>query len=588
MLDSIQSPDQLSSLCIEELEQLAAEIRQRIVEILSKTGGHLASNLGSVELTLALHFVFDSPIDQFIFDVSHQTYTHKMLTGRLGQFQRLRQYKGLCGFSYPPESPHDLFHAGHAGTALSLGLGCATSRDLNGEEHHVIPVIGDATLSCGLSLEALNNIPSDLKRFLVILNDNAMSISQNVGGISSILQEVSCQRLGSASFFEQFGLSYVGPIDGHDLRKLIPLLEAVKHSEKPLLLHLLTQKGQGISPAEKDPITYHGVKPFNPTTYKFIPHPAPSPTFPKVLGRELVKMGEEDEDLVVITPAMSVGSSLIDFFQKFPHRGFDVGIAEGHAVTFAGGIAKGGKRVICSIYSTFLQRALDNLFHDVALQELPVVFTIDRGGLSGPDGSTHHGIFEIGFLRMMPEMVICQPRDGQLLAELLNESFSWRRPTAIRFPNQSTNGPSLPSKKRPLGQGEKLADGKDLAILALGHMTKSAMQVRSLLLEMGIEASVLDPIFVKPLDQELLRNELKSHRRLVTLEEHSLKGGLAAEVREQLSGFSFDHLALGIPDTFVPHGGYGDLIEELGLSPKRIVQSIEHHFSFKRQPLEVG
>ncbi|MBA2727631.1 MAG: 1-deoxy-D-xylulose-5-phosphate synthase, partial [Parachlamydiaceae bacterium] len=450
ILKTINSPQDLKKLNIGQLGKLAEEIRQRIIEVLSVNGGHLASNLGSVELTLAMHYVFDSPNDKFLWDVSHQTYTHKMLTERNDRFPTIRQHKGLCGFSHPKESPHDHFHAGHAGTALSLALGMATTRDLCSQQGYVVPVIGDATLTCGMSLEALNNISRDLKKFIVILNDNEMSISQNVGAITKILSRIlsnpttnkihqeldsfiskipsygsalskqghkfteSVKNLVSpAAYFEQYGLSYIGPIDGHDVRKIIEILEGVKNSQWPVIIHLLTKKGQGMESAINNPVSYHGAKPFNVETGEFLPATSTKPTFPKIFGSHLLKMAEKDSSIVAVTPAMTAGSCLDEFIQKYPNRCFDVGIAESHAVTFSGGLAHGGKlKVVTSIYSTFLQRAFDNLFHDVCLQEKPVVFAIDRAGISGPDGSTHHGIYDISFLNAMPNMVICQPRDG--------------------------------------------------------------------------------------------------------------------------------------------------------------------------------
>lgn len=436
LLDRITSPDDLKNFSLGVLDELAVEIRQRIIDVLAINGGHLASNLGIVELTLALHKVFDSPDDKFIFDVSHQSYPHKMLTGRINKFDKIRQFRGLCGFSNPKESPHDHFYAGHAGTALSLALGVAKNRDLAKRHEHIMPILGDASLTCGLTLEALNNIPKDLRRFIVILNDNKMSISQNVGAMTHILsrflnnpksnkiyQEVESilskipnygqtlakqghkfkeslkNLVSTAPFFEQFNLAYVGPVDGHDLSKLIPMLEALKDGNQPVLLHVVTVKGKGMDTATENPISYHGCKPFDKVTGLFLPS-ASKPTFPQIFGRHISKMAENDPTLVTVTPAMPAGSCLDDFMTRFPERCLDVGIAEGHAVTFCGGIAYGKKmKVVCSIYATFFQRAFDNLFQDVCLQELPVIFAVDRGGISGPDGSTHHGIYDIAFLK---------------------------------------------------------------------------------------------------------------------------------------------------------------------------------------------
>ncbi len=621
-LEKIHSPAYLKQLSLNELEELAQEIRDRIIDVLSVTGGHLASNLGTVELTLALHYVFHSPDDTFIFDVSHQTYTHKLLTGRNdGRFDKIRGSGGLNGFAHPKESEHDHFYAGHAGTALSLALGMARARDLVGNREHVIPIIGDATLTCGLSLEALNNITRDLSRFIVILNDNEMSISKNVGGITNILSRLlsnpttskwkhdleslvskipvygsSLAKKGvkltesvknlvsSAPFFEQFGLSYIGPIDGHDIKKLVAILQAAKDFPMPLIIHTYTKKGQGVKRAERDPISYHGAKPFDPVTCEFHPSTSNKPTFPKIFGKHIVEMGEKNRRLSVITPAMSLGSCLDPFHAKFPHRFFDVGIAEGHAVTFAGGLAKSGELdVVCSIYATFFQRALDNLFQDVCLQEIPVVFAVDRAGLSPGDGATHHGIYEIAFYRTMPNMVVCQPRNGHLLKELMESAFSWKKPTAIRYPNLPTEEGNEPIQFRPLGKGEILAEGEDLLIIALGHQCNAALKLREDLKKQGVEATVVDPIFVKPLDTELLGKLLLKHNRIVTIEEHSLKGGLGSEINDFLMSHDFGQvevLNFGIPEMYIEQGGYEDLLNEIGLTPEKMALRILAHFSF--------
>lgn len=622
LLSRLSHPREIRSLEREELRQLAQEIRQKIIDVLSVTGGHLASNLGIVELTLALHTVFDSPEDKFLFDVSHQSYVHKLLTGRFSQFHKIRQFKGLCGFTNPKESPHDHFYAGHAGTALSLGLGVAKTRDLTRKEDHVIPILGDASLTCGLTLEALNNIPKDLQRFLVILNDNNMSISQNVGAITNILsrflsnplsnklyQEIlsmlsKVPNLGSflakqgqkftesiknlvstAPFFEQFGLSYVGPVDGHDLDCLIDTLSALKNSTKPVLLHVLTTKGKGMETAINNPTCYHGCKPFDKVTGKFHAQSGSS-TFPQIFGKHLLEMAEKDPSLVAITPAMPAGSCLESFMEKFPDRCLDVGIAEGHSVTFSGGIAYGKKmKVVCSIYATFLQRAFDNLFHDVCLQELPVVFAIDRGGISGPDGSTHHGIYDISFLNAMPNMVICQPRDGHLLKELLESCFQWNRPTAIRYPNMTTEEKEAPLQTRELGTAEILAEGQEIVCIALGHMCHIALQARELLKNEGILMTVIDPVFLKPLDTDLLYRELSSHRFVITLEEHALQGGLASIINSFIVQNGLNHLSVlnfGIPDTFLEQGSHKELLSELGLTPEKIAAKVLSEFSFSK------
>ncbi len=621
-LPTIQQPEDIKNLSLQQLTQLASEIRSRIINVMSVNGGHLASNLGAVELTIALHRVFNSPDDKFIWDVSHQSYVHKLLTGRNSRFDKIRKYKGLCGFTNPKESPHDHFYAGHAGTALSLALGVAKSRDLKRENDYVIPIIGDATLTCGMSLEALNNISKHLKKFIVILNDNNMSISQNVGAITHILsrmlsnptsnklyQEIdtivskipsygpllskqshkiteSLKNLVSpAAFFEQYGLSYIGPIDGHNIEKMIEVFENLKDSNWPVVIHVLTNKGQGMPEAINNPTSYHGAKPFSIETGKFHPATTTRPTFPKIFGSHLLKMAEEDPDIVTVTPAMSAGSCLDDFMNKFPDRCLDVGIAEAHSITFCGGLAYGNKlKVVGSIYSTFLQRAFDNLFHDVCLQELPVVLGIDRAGISGPDGSTHHGIYDISFLNAMPNMIIAQPRNGQVLRELLQSSFSWKRPTAIRYPNMVTDDAQEPLQYRPLGKGELLAIGNDILIIALGHMIDTAFQVREILAQEGVSVAILDPIFVKPLDADLLQKLLATHLRIVTIEEHSVVSGMGSILNNFLMREGFNQvqvLNFGIPETFVEQGSNTELLDELGLSPLKICARILNHFTLK-------
>lgn len=628
LLSTINSPEDLKKFSLNQLTELAAEIRERIIEVLSVNGGHLASNLGAVELTLALHKVFDSPDDKFIWDVSHQTYVHKLLTGRKELFHKIRQFKGLCGFCHPKESPHDHFYAGHAGTALSLALGVAKNRDLTKRQEYVVPIIGDATLTCGLSLEALNNISRDLKRFIVILNDNAMSISENVGAITHILSRILSNPLttklheeldtivskipsyGSAIakqghkitasiknlvspavFFEHYGLTYIGPIDGHDIKKMIDVFEGLKGCTWPVVVHVLTKKGLGMDEAIKNPISYHGARPFSIDTGKFLPVTSTKPTFPKIFGAHLLKMAETDPSLVAVTPAMSAGSCLDGFMKKFPDRCIDVGIAESHAITYAGGIAYGRKmKVVASIYSTFLQRAFDNLFHDICLQELPVVFAIDRAGISGPDGATHHGIYDISFLNAMPNMVITQPRNGHVLKELLESSFSWGMPTAIRYPNMATEEPEGPINYRELGKGEILAEGSDILLISLGHMNNSALKIRELLLPYGIKATVMDPVFVKPLDSELLCKLLLTHTTIVTIEEHSAICGLGAIVNNFLMSHGYSHVQVlncGIPETFLDQGSHAELINEIGLTPEKITQRIVSQFSLQKATVGV-
>ena len=623
LLDKIESPKDIRDMPIHDLNTLASEIRERIIEVMAVNGGHLASNLGAVELTIALHKCFSSPYDKFIWDVSHQTYTHKILTGRNKDFSKIRQHNGLCGFSNPKESPHDHFYAGHAGTALSLALGVAKTRDLTNDNNYIIPIIGDATLTCGMSLEAMNNISKDMKKFILILNDNAMSISENVGAITKILSRIlnnpttdkiyhevdaliskipsvgetiskhgqkiteSIKNLVSpAAYFEQYGLSYIGPIDGHDIKKLVEVFEAIKSAEWPIVLHINTNKGHGMDEAIKNPTSYHGAKPFNLETGKFLSATSEAPTFPKIFGKKILEMAEKDASLVAVTPAMSAGSCLDDFIKKFPDRCMDVGIAESHAVTFAGGLAYGGKlKVVTSIYATFLQRALDNLFHDVCLQELPVVFAIDRAGISGPDGSTHHGIYDISFLNAMPNMVITQPRDGHVLKELLESAFSWNLPTAIRYPNLATTEQNSEIQHRTLGKAEILRTGKDILILSLGHMYQTALSVAEKLEEYGMNPTVVDPVFLKPLDEELLLKLFETHEFVITIEEHAVSSGLGSIVNNfvnRSNSRSQQTLNFGIPHVYIEQGSHKDIMHALGLTPDQITQSIVNYFEFKK------
>lgn len=576
ILDQIDTPTSLKSLSIKELKQLALEIRERIIEIVACTGGHLASNLGVVEITLALHKVFNAPLDKLIWDTSHQTYPHKLITGRRDRFHTLRQFKGVAGFSHPHESPYDHFFAGHAGNALSVALGVAKARDLSASEEYVLPILGDSDLSCGLTHETLNNIPKDLRRFIVILNDNNMSISKPVGHISHIL---SGQPTSPAIFLEQFGLHYIGPVDGHDIESLLTILETAKNAAHPLIIHVLTRKGEGMQEALKNPTCYHGAKPFDRQTGRF--HPNTRMTFPQIFGAHLLKMAEQDSTLVTVTPAMAAGSCLDAFMKRFPDRCLDVGVAEGHCVTFCGGLAYGGKlKVVASIYSTFFQRAFDNLYHDVCLQELPVIFAIDRAGLAGGDRANANGIYDIGFLQAMPNLVIAQPRNGQLLKELLESAFAWRKPVAIRYPNLTTEDSSHPLQTRPCGKAELLVREKGILLIGVGHMSLIALEVHKLLKAQGISSSVLDPIFIKPLDSQLLGELLTDHPYVVTIEEHSLAAGFGSILNHFLlsNGYKVETLNIGIPEVFIEHGSHKELVKLLGLTPEAIVESIQQRF----------
>lgn len=620
LLDHLTLPQQIDTLSYDDLDVLAKDIRNRILDVMSVNGGHLGSNLGIVELTIALHKVFNSPLDKFIFDVSHQCYPHKLLTGRHERFDSIRQHKGICGFTHPQESVHDHFYAGHAGNALSLALGLAKSAEFTGAKDYILPILGDAPLTCGLTLEALNNIPKDVKRFIAILNDNAMAISENVGAITNILSRIinnpttnkfyleiesilskipgyglflakqghkvkeSVKNLVSpAPFFEQYGLNYIGPIDGHDIRKLSETFEALKGNNKPTIVHVLTTKGKGLGIAIENPTPYHGAKPFNRDTGVF--HPSSKQTFPKIFGKHLLEMADKDPTIIAITPAMPAGSCLDKFMKKYPKRCIDVGIAEGHSVTYAGGIAFGKKmKVVAILYSSFLQRALDNVFHDVCLQRLPVLIAIDRAGISGGDGVNMNGIYDIGFLNSMPNMVITQPRNGHVLKELLESAFDWNSPACIRYPNLPTTEEDLPLKKRELGRAEILSEGSGIALISMGHMCDTALDVKTKLLEKGLNPTVIDPVFIKPLDAELFYRMIETHQVIITMEEHSLQTGLGSIINSFIlkNGFTNKQvLNFGVPDTYVEHGKHALLLKELGLDADAITAKILKHFSLK-------
>ncbi len=639
LLENLKHSEDLALLNLEELQKLAKEIRQNIIEVVEANGGHLSSNLGIVELTIALHRVFASPKDKFIFDTSHQTYPHKLLTGRYEHFSSLRKFRGLSGFASPEESKHDHFFSGHAGVALSQALGLAKNRDLE-EEHicsshckyclkdqklknnpelikkarHIIPVLGDGSFTNGLIFEALNNLPKNLKRFIVILNDNGLAISKNVGHIKNILSRFinhpkannfyfklqnllskipSCGNVlanqgqkitesiknlvSPATFFEHFGLAYIGPIDGHDLKKLIETLHSTKNLNRPAIVHVLTEKGKGFNSAREDPTAYHGVQPLalkdrSSTKTAEI-------TFPKIFGRHLYKMIKKDPKIMVLSPAMLSGSGLNQIAIDFPDNCQDVGIAEGYCLTYAGGLALNKKiKVAAVIYSTFLQRALDNLFHDICLQKAPVLIGIDRAGLSGPDGPTHHGIYDLSFLNAMPNLVIAQPRNGQVLTELLNSAFGYRRPIAVRYPNLKTFQDPKNLKKRECGAAEILSAGKDLLLIALGHMSKTAFEVKEKLLKEGINATIVDPVFLKPLDFDLFLTLLSTHQMVATIEEHAVSCGLGAIINNFIMRQGLFHnlqvFNFGIPDTFVKHGKNSELLKELGLDAESIAQKI--------------
>ncbi len=613
ILTRINSPQDIKSLSLKELERLAQEIREYIIRVVSTTGGHLAPSLGVVELTLALHFVFDSPRDKIIWDVGHQCYVHKIITGRRREFLTLRQEGGISGFPKPSESEHDIFGTGHASTSISAALGIATARDLKGEDFKVIAVIGDGSLTGGLAWEALNHAGDEEKDLIVVLNDNEFSISPTEGALSHYLSRrladptylrireeirkllttkpggdaiVGLLKKMEESFkgfftpgvlFEELGFRYVGPVRGHKLKELVATFKQVKRAKEPILVHVLTRKGKGYPHAERDPRRFHGVGPFNIKTGEVASKGGI--TYTRAFGETLVRLAERDERVVAITAAMPDGTGLYLFAERFPERFFDVGIAEQHAVVFAAGLAAEGMRPVCAIYSTFLQRAYDQIVHDVALQKLPVVFAIDRAGIVGEDGPTHHGAFDISYLRHIPNMVVAAPRDEAELAHMLHTALGTGVPFSIRYPKGEATGVGLPEelKSIPVGRGELLKEGNDVALVAIGSMVNEALKAAELLQEEGISACVVNARFAKPLDQELILDVVSRCRRVLTVEENAALGGFGSAVTELLvnRGVSFKGRILGIPDRFVPHGKAQSLRRKLGLCAEGIAAKVK-------------
>ena len=603
LLESIHSPADLKSMTQAQMADLAGEIREFLIQTLSKTGGHLGPNLGVVELTLALHTVFNTPEDKITFDVSHQAYIHKILTGRLDRFATIRQPGGLNGFMLRTESEHDCYGAGHAGTALSAALGMAVARDLSGGSEHVIAVAGDAAFTNGISFEALNNIADQTRRMIVVLNDNEWSIDRNVGAIARYFHRVVTnehyknlhdqahrilERFGGKTaltvarraeeaakgllwpsmLFEEFGLQYFGPIDGHNLPLLIETFKFLKTVDNPVLLHVLTQKGRGFQPAIDGTKKFHGLGPYDPETGKT--KPAGQLTWSEVFANTLVNLATEDPKIVAITAAMPNGTGLDLFRPHHPKRYFDVGIAEEHAVVFAAGMATQGYRPVCAIYSTFLQRAFDPVVHDVCLQKLPVVFCMDRAGLSGDDGPTHHGLFDIAYLRGIPDIVLMAPKDEDELADMLTTSVKLPGPSAIRYPRGLVAGVARKAEPQaiPVGKAEVIQDGRDICILGLGPMMSLGKELAVRLERQGYSVAVVNPRFVKPLDREML--ELYSRRvaAFVTFEDHVKMGGFGSAVIEALDeiGVQVPVVRIGWPDQFIEHGKIDDLRARYGLT----------------------
>jgi 1-deoxy-D-xylulose-5-phosphate synthase len=616
ILEKINNPDQLKCLPRSELPKLAAEIRNKIVEVVSLNGGHLASSLGAVELAIAIHYVFDVPKDKLVWDVGHQAYAHKLLTGRQQQFDTLRQFGGLCGFTRMNESPYDSFSTGHSSTSISASLGMACGKFLKGEESKVIAVIGDGSMTAGLAYEALNQAGDLKKDLIVILNDNDMSIARNVGALSSFLsrkfsgkrlQELrrelgeflkSLPKIGDDIYqfakrseesfktfvtpgmlFEAFNFEYFGPINGHNLDHLIDILNNIKYLNEPVLLHTTTRKGKGYSPAEKNPTFFHGVGCFEVKTGQCINKSVVAPTYTEMFGNTMVELAEKDEKIVAVTAAMPEGTGLVRFSEQFPDRFFDVGIAEQHAVTFAAGLATEGYKPVVAIYSTFLQRAYDQILHDVCLESLPVVFALDRGGIVGEDGATHQGLFDLSYLRTLPNMVVMAPKDENELRRMMYTAISFNNPVAFRYPRGIGVGAEIDQDQTPLpiGKAEILTHGPDILILAIGRSVCDALEAEIRLREKGIFSTVVNSRFVKPLDVALFCELAVKIPRIITVEENMRQGGFGSAVLECLSDedIQFRIKRIGIEDTFVEHGSQQILRKFYHLDSSAIIKAAE-------------
>jgi 1-deoxy-D-xylulose-5-phosphate synthase len=628
LLSTINSPADLKKLKESELSLLAVEIREFLIKTVSKTGGHLASNLGCVELTLALHYCFNSPADKMVWDVGHQAYTHKILTGRRDAFPTQRQYHGLSGFPKRSESPHDAFGAGHASTSISAGLGMAAASKLKGVNNKVIAIIGDGALTGGIAFEALNQAGHLRKNLIVVLNDNEMSISENVGAFSSFISRKltgaylrdlkkemqgllkSIPAIGNnilhfakkaenslkgfltpGTLFQALGFEYIGPIPGHNIPQLIEVFNNSRNLEGPVLIHVMTTKGKGYSPAEKNPSLFHGVGPFDVSTGTVISGKTSGSTYTGIFGETMLKLAAEDRDIVAITAAMPDGTGLTPFAKAFPDRFFDVGIAEQHALTFAAGLAAEGLRPVAAIYSTFAQRGYDQVFHDICLQKLPVTLALDRAGLVGDDGPTHHGVFDFSYLRHLPGMTIMAPKDENELQHMLKTAVYSDTPIAVRYPRGTGYGVMMDDSPRMLaiGRGELLEEGKDLVIVAIGTTVYPSLEAARLLRDKGIRATVINARFVKPLDRDLIIGEAMRAGNIVSVEENALHGGFGSAVlelleKERISGIKVKRL--GIPDRFIEHGSQTQLRKDLGLDASGIADAVQIFLTKKRKSVQ--
>ena len=628
LLEKINSPADLKNISRDDLPQLAEEIRMAIVDVVSQTGGHLAPSLGAVELAIAIHYVFDTPRDKVIWDVGHQAYAHKLLTGRREQFRTLRQFNGISGFCRRSESPYDAFTTGHSSTSISAGLGIACAKDLKDENAKVIAVIGDGSMTAGIAYEGLNQTGDTHKdkNLIVILNDNEMSISRNVGALSSFLrrkfsgkkiQELrkeagdflkSLPKFGDDIYqlakrteeslktlvtpgmlFEAFNFEYFGPINGHKLNHLIDILNNIKHLKEPVLLHVSTQKGKGYPPAEKNPVYFHGCTQFEVETGNCLDQKSPNPSYTQVFGDTMVQLAKEDQKIIAVTAAMPEGTGLAQFSELFPERFFDVGIAEQHGVTFAAGMATENLKPVVAIYSTFLQRAYDQILHDVCLESLHVVFAVDRGGIVGEDGSTHHGLFDLCYLRNLPNMVVMAPKDENEMRRMLVTALKYDGPIAFRYPRGAGTGTILEKDIQPLpiGKAQILKEGEDVLILAIGQSVCEALDAHSELAQLGISAAVVNCRFVKPLDVELICSLAKKIPRIITVEENIRQGGFGSAVLEEfndsgITGFQLERI--GIPDTFVEHGPQNLLRSKYGIDADAIVETAKRLMTSSSRP----
>nr|WP_242972853.1 1-deoxy-D-xylulose-5-phosphate synthase [Anaeromicrobium sediminis] len=616
-LDKVNTPNVCKASNYNELEVLAGEIRKYLIDKVSITGGHLASNLGVVELTLALHNVFDTSKDKIVWDVGHQTYVHKILTGRANEFDTLRQYKGLSGFPKRSESIHDHFDTGHSSTSISAALGMAKARDIKEEDYSVVAVIGDGALTGGMAFEALNHAGHSNTELIVILNDNEMSISPNVGGMSKYLNRLRtdpkyvkvkdeieqllnkipavgktmAKTVGKAKdslkhllvpgvLFGELGFTYLGPVDGHDIKELKIVLERAKKIKGPVLVHTITKKGKGYSFAEKNPDKYHGISPFDVKSGKTLKKSTKGEeSYSSVFGKALVNIGQKNKNVVAITAAMPTGTGLLDFSIKYPERFFDVGIAEQHAVTFAAGLAACGLTPVFAVYSTFLQRAYDQIIHDVCLQNLPVVFCLDRSGIVGNDGETHHGVFDLSFLTSVPNLTVMAPKDGKELENMLEYAVSLNKPVAIRYPRGTSQDFTSISNNYNIssGKSEVLTDGQDVCIIAIGKMVKVAYDAAIKLLDDNINCKVINARFAKPLDKDTLIKECKGIKNVLIIEDNLIKGGFGNKVLELFNeeNIKCDLKLLGFPDEFIEHGDTEILMKAYKLDSNSIVQYIK-------------